>query len=630
MAGSLGEAQLQLTVDQTAFQAALSKAKLQTESFAAGAQSAFGKLNRTTVGLSTALGSLFAAAGAGALLKGAINEAVQLETITRKLANTLGKDGAGAAISFTKGLADQLGLSFKDLAGAFASFTAAASGAGVPLQQQKELFGAVAKAGQALGLSSYEISGSLLALQQVASKGVVQMEELRGQLGERLPIAFAAAAKGLGVTQQELIKLVETGQLSSTRFFPALTKGLNEMTASAGGTETTAQQFQKLKNSWEELQVAFGESLIPTVLEQVKNLKVVVEGLGIKFSADQLGFGTGPAGFLGIIPDAAVDAVAALRVIGQTANLSSKEMRALWYDALKAEGIKNPAFAKPDQIQAVIEKTRELAFLRKRSAVDTNAEAAEAQRLLAIAAARTEAENKLLKPAQEQLKAAQVLAGLDGQARQAAEAQLAIDQARAKYVQARAAANKAAAQPGNDAGAAKLEAAAQAAGVDLETAMIKGGEAMKAAAQSAADELKQAGDQLRNALRSNLDLLNKETRQRVLNEARGSLNKSLATGRFDNQAVLAGVKTNKDLIDMASKLEGINSSFDQYSKAQDNVARVQEQLDVSFKDLGVKMEDVAAALVKNTEAERNIKLNVTVNADGTYNISQTEAQAALY
>ena len=453
---------------------------------------------------------------------------------------------------------------------------------------------------------------------------------MRGQLGERLPIAFAAAAKGLGVTQQELIKLVETGQLSSTRFFPALTKGLNEMTASAGGTETTAQQFQKLQNSWEELQAAFGESLIPTVIEQVKNLKVVVEGLGIKFSADQLGFGTGATGFLGIIPDAAVDAVAALKVIGQTANLSSKEMRALWYDALKAEGIKNPGLAKPEQIQAVIEKTRELAFLRKRGADDINAEAAESQRLLAISAARTEAENKLLKPAQERLKAAQVLAGLDGQARQAAEAQLAIDQARAKYEQARAAANKAAAQPGNDAGAAKLEAAAQAAGVDLETAMIKGGEAMKAAAQSAADELKQAGDQLRNTLRSNLDLLNKETRQRVLNEARGSLNKSLATGRFDNQAVLAGVKTNQDLLDMASKLEGINSSFDQYSKAQDNVARVQEQLDVSFKDLGVKMEDVAAALVKNTEAERNIKLNVTVNADGTYNISQTEAQAALY
>lgn len=609
MAGSLGEAQLQLSVDNTAFQAGLNKAKAQAEGFAASAQSAFGRLNGATVGLSTALGGLFAAAGVGAFLKGAIDEAVQLETITRKLANTLGKDGAGAAISFTKGLADQLGLSFKDLAGAFASFTAAASGAGVPLQQQKELFAAVAKAGQSLGLSSYEISGSLLALQQVASKGTVQMEELRGQLGERLPIAFAAAAKGLGVMQQDLIKLVESGQLASTQFFPALTKGLNEMTAGAGGAETTAQSFQKLKNSWEELQAAFGESLIPTVIEQVKNLQAVVEGLGRKFSADQLGFGTGGAGFLGIIPDTAIDAVESLKLIGKEANLSSKEMRALWYDALKAKGIKNPGFANTQQIEGVIEKTRELAELRKRGAVDINAEAAESQRLLAISAARTEAENKLLKPAQERLKAAQALAGLDGPARQAAEAQLAIDQARAKYVQARAAADKSAAQPGNEAGTAKLEAAAQAAGADLKTAMISAGEAMKSAAQSAADQLKSAGESLRSTLRSNLDLLNRSTRESVINEARSSLNKSLATGRYDNQAVLAGVKTNQDLLDMASKLEGINSSFDQYSKAQDNVAKVQEQLGVSFADLGVKLDETASSLMSLAKKDWNVYVN---------------------
>jgi len=609
VAGSLGEAQLQLSVDNTAFQAGLNKAKAQAEGFAASAQSAFGRLNGATVGLSTALGGLFAAAGVGAFLKGAIDEAVQLETITRKLANTLGKDGAGAAISFTKGLADQLGLSFKDLAGAFASFTAAASGAGVPLEQQKELFAAVAKAGQSLGLSSYEISGSLLALQQVASKGTVQMEELRGQLGERLPIAFAAAAKGLGVMQQDLIKLVESGQLASTQFFPALTKGLNEMTAGAGGAETTAQSFQKLKNSWEELQAAFGESLIPTVIEQVKNLQAVVEGLGRKFSADQLGFGTGGAGFLGIIPDTAIDAVESLKLIGKEANLSSKEMRALWYDALKAKGIKNPGFANTQQIEGVIEKTRELAELRKRGAVDINAEAAESQRLLAISAARTEAENKLLKPAQERLKAAQALAGLDGPARQAAEAQLAIDQARAKYVQARAAADKSAAQPGNEAGTAKLEAAAQAAGADLKTAMISAGEAMKSAAQSAADQLKSAGESLRSTLRSNLDLLNRSTRESVINEARSSLNKSLATGRYDNQAVLAGVKTNQDLLDMASKLEGINSSFDQYSKAQDNVAKVQEQLGVGFADLGVKLDETASSLMSLAKKDWNVYVN---------------------
>lgn len=611
MAGSLGEAQLQLTVDDRALKAGLARAEQSVQGFSAKAGGVFQKLNGATIGLSGAIAGIGSAIGVGALFKGAIDEAVQLETITRKLANTLGKDGAGAAIGFTKGLADQLGLSFKDLAGAFASFTAAASGAGVPLQQQKDLFAAVAKAGQSLGLSSYEISGSLLALQQVASKGTVQMEELRGQLGERLPIAFAAAAKGLGVTQQELIKLVESGQLASTRFFPALTKGLNEMTAGAGGAETTAQSFQKLQNSWEELQASFGQSLIPFVVEQVKNLQAAVEGLGRKLETDKLGFSTGATGFLGIIPDAAIEATESLKIIGREANLSSKEMRALWYDALKAKGIKNPGLANEKQIQGVIEKTRELADLRKRGGVDINKEAAESQRLLGISAARVEAENKLLKPAQERLKSAMALQGLEGGARQVAEAQLAIDLAREKAAKARAEADKASGQQGNEAGAAKLEVAAQAAAADLNAAMIASGEAMKAAAKSAADELKAAGDQLKGTLRSNLDLLNAGIRQKVIEDARKSLNSSLATGRYDTKAITSQIKTNQDLIDMATKLEGINTSFDNYSKAQDNVAKVQEQLGVSFGDLGVKLDETASAIIGLASKDWNVYVNGT-------------------
>jgi hypothetical protein len=132
---------------------------------------------------------------------------------------------------------------------------------------------------------------------------------------------------------------------------------------------------------------------------------------------------------------------------------------------------------------------------------------------------------------------------------------------------------------------------------------------MKSAAQSAADQLKSAGESLRSTLRSNLDLLNRSTRESVINEARSSLNKSLATGRYDNQAVLAGVKTNQDLLDMASKLEGINSSFDQYSKAQDNVAKVQEQLGVGFADLGVKLDETASSLMSLAKKDWNVYVN---------------------
>jgi tape measure domain-containing protein len=228
-------------------------------------------------GVFAGLGALGAGAAVAGFLKGSVDKAVELETISRKLSNTLGPQGAAGALGFARETADTLGLSFKDLANNFGSFTAAATAAGVPLKQQKDLFAAVAKSGQALGLSNDEISGSLLALQQVASKGTVSMEELRGQLGERLPIALAATAKGLGVSQQELIKLVESGRLTSSEFFPAITKGLNELSAGAGGAATAAQSFAKLKNAFDDLQASFGASLLPAVTKSVNELTKALE-----------------------------------------------------------------------------------------------------------------------------------------------------------------------------------------------------------------------------------------------------------------------------------------------------------------------------------------------------------------
>lgn len=555
--------------------------------------------------LAGGLTSAFAALGVGAFLKGAINEAVQLETITRKLSNTLGKDGAGAALQFTRGLADRLGLSFKTLAGNFASFTAAASGAGVPLEQQKALFAAVAKAGQALGLSNDEISGSLLALQQVASKGVVQMEELRGQLGERLPIAFAAAARGMGLTQQELIKLVESGQLSSNRFFPALTKGLNEMTEAAGGVATAAQNFQKLENAWNDLQVSFGTNLLPRVTEETTKLTKALNGAGVALDAGDLGYGS-LLSFIGIIPEGGVKAAASLRTIGQTANLSKEEMKGLWDEVLREKNIKVPQLLKPEELDQVLDRITDIALERRRSVVDINKEAAESKRLLDISAARTEAEKKLLKPAQQRLENAQRLAGLEGQARQIAQAQLEIELARQKAAEATAAAFKARGQEGNEAGAAKLQVAADAASADLQTAMIQGGEAMKSAAQAAADQLKSASEALKGTLRTNLDYLDRYTRQQVVREARVSLNRSLATGRFDRGKVLSEVKTNRDLLDMATKLEGINKSFDNYDKAKDNLAKVEEQLPQSLESLGVKVTDLTDRILKLAEKNWNV------------------------
>lgn len=341
--------------------------------------------------LASAVAGLGAGAAATGFLRGSISAAVELESITKRLSNTLGPQGAGQALSFTKGLSDQLGLSFKTLASSFGSFTAAATAANVPLDQQKELFAAVSKAAQALGLSNDEINGSLLALQQVAAKGTVQMEELRGQLGERLPIAFSAVARGLDITQQELIKLVESGRLTASEFFPALTKGLNELTAGAGGTETAAQNFQKLGNAWDELQTTFGTSLLPTVIEQVNNLAKAVEGAGVVLRANKLGLGGGLiTNALGIIPDQGAEAVGALRALQTQFALTEKQANALFTDAVAAVGARPNAFGQltlsAQQFSAVLESLPALAerFRAKNKDVtgELNAQNAAAARLL--------------------------------------------------------------------------------------------------------------------------------------------------------------------------------------------------------------------------------------------------------
>lgn len=370
MAESLGTVELGIRVDDEQANRDLLQFGRNAQKVGNDAANGFKQLDQQ-LGLSaTAVSSLSAALGTlavGEFLRQSVQSAIELETITRKLSNTLGEQGAAGALNFTRGLADELGLSFKTLAQTFSSFTAAATAANVPIETQRNLFAAVSKAAQQLGLSNDELSGSLLALQQVASKGTVQMEELRGQLGERLPIAFAAAAKGLGLTQQELIKLVESGKLTADQFFPALTKGLNELTAGAAGAETTAQKLQKLSNAIEDLKVSIGEGLAPALTTAADALSKFIKQGGKIDDAAQIGLTRRSRGLdwlLGL-PSQANTAVDALAKLEQQFNLTDKQARALFTDAAKQSGGVVTAFGElrlsAEQFEAVLKKLPALA-----------------------------------------------------------------------------------------------------------------------------------------------------------------------------------------------------------------------------------------------------------------------------
>jgi tape measure domain-containing protein len=362
---------------------------------------ALGQTTLAAKALNAALGGI-GALGAGAAVTGFLKESIQgaaeLETTTRKLSATLGAQGAAGALSFARETAETLGLSYRSLSSTFGSFTAAATASGVPLQQQKELFASVAKAGQVLGLTNDGINGTFVALQQIASKGVVSMEELRQQLGERLPIALVATANGLGISQQALIKLVETGKLTSAEFFPAITKGLNDLTANAGGTLTAAQNFAKLQNAWQDLQDSFGTSLLPTVTQQVVNLAGALEGLKVDVSARDL------RQSFGVTADEATQLVGILKNITTEYGLSDQQAKNLLSNAIANTGASRDWFGELNlggkrfsQIQLEIgDLAKDFASKQRDILGETNAAAAAESQRLTIAKKQNEEKVKEL------------------------------------------------------------------------------------------------------------------------------------------------------------------------------------------------------------------------------------------
>ena len=147
-------------------------------------------------------------------------------------------------IDFLRQTAMESGVSMGSLTGEFVKFAAAMKSANIPLDQSNELFKAVTRASATLGLSADETSGALNALAQMASKGTVSMEELRQQLGDRLPGAMGLVAQGLGITEAQLNKLVETGNLAARDLFPALAQALNKLQGETDGVSNAWERFK--------------------------------------------------------------------------------------------------------------------------------------------------------------------------------------------------------------------------------------------------------------------------------------------------------------------------------------------------------------------------------------------------
>lgn len=108
---------------------------------------------------------------------------------------------------------DRLGLVFDEVAPKYANMAIAAREVGLSGQETRQLFTDIATSVAAGNLSLDDSEGVFRAIVQIMGKARVQAEELRGQLGDRLPGAVAIFARENNIAITELDDLLKKGEL---------------------------------------------------------------------------------------------------------------------------------------------------------------------------------------------------------------------------------------------------------------------------------------------------------------------------------------------------------------------------------------------------------------------------------
>ena len=218
------------------------------------------------------LAGAFSVAAISAFTKQILQTTAQFQQYQKVLDFTAGSAKQGAvSFQFLKDTSERLGISLIAAVEGYKTLSGAATQAGLSNNQTRQIFDNVAKSVAAFGLSADDAKGVFLALGQIISKGTVSAEELRGQIGERIPGAFAIAARSIGKTEAELNKMLQTGQVTSRDFVIPFTQELAKAAAAADGPDGLTQKVNRISNAFEVLKTRLGQGLLgPT--SQVGNL----------------------------------------------------------------------------------------------------------------------------------------------------------------------------------------------------------------------------------------------------------------------------------------------------------------------------------------------------------------------
>jgi len=213
------------------------------------------KLVNSITSLVGALGVTTGVAGIAALATSIYNTTKQTQSLDLALRQVVGtQEKFIESQSFLSRISDAYGQDIQSLTKQYTQFYVSAKDklAGREIEQ---IFESVAKAAGTMGLSAESSERAFLALNQMLSKGTVQSEELKGQLGEALPGAFGILARSMGVTEKQLGVLLKNGEVLAAEVLPKFAKELEKAYGieAVKKIETLAASQNRLKNNWVDL-----------------------------------------------------------------------------------------------------------------------------------------------------------------------------------------------------------------------------------------------------------------------------------------------------------------------------------------------------------------------------------------
>jgi tape measure domain-containing protein len=291
----------------------------QTKRALGGFQRNVAKAQRAVSGLGVAFGGLVGTQ----TIRSVLNAGVALERIERGLRAATGSASAAASeLAFIRSEANRLGLNLETAAQSYTRFAAATRETNLEGQATRDIFTAVSEAATVLGLSADQTQGALTALEQIVSKGRVSAEELRGQLGERLPGAFRLAAQSIGKTTSELDDLLKAGELTAEELLPNLATELRKTFGPEveEATQSAQAAFERLNTAVFTLQTSVANSGIVDFFTDLANAS----------STALQAFGTGdPLDDLNRQIQSIRNSVAELERLGVDDDIIDEERRAL-------------------------------------------------------------------------------------------------------------------------------------------------------------------------------------------------------------------------------------------------------------------------------------------------------------